>query len=472
LIRVTCGSQAFVIASLDEPTAECRDAMLRAYQAGTPPTIVAVDTTHDVNGVIDVVPVDPIATKKAEVVALLRDIGARDVRVTGVTYADQSTYSRDKLDRKRAARETQPLADAAHALVSTIEAEHRTDVALSAGELAASLTVNGKIHVNGKALTEQAIRGLSARLDSPMLGFILGVRDRMCEVNGKAHRARAAGDEVAALAYLAQSRADRETIAETIVRECRRAPDTALVMRTRNGGNNDVFAVVSPSYVPADAPSIVPGLLDGLPSDATGSWRYDAASTSWELRANVWTPNDTETLCVGEPFSAYASLRGRDNGTGRVGGAGGIEMLSCLNSMVYMQELARASRVHRGRVHVGMSAMVKAAQSSIGILCRAWGKARESVIVMSEKERLEGDTFLAGLFTQAIKRDMPGILVGRTSDHATALVKAYHQERRDPVQLVRSDMAQAWTRYIQTQPGAIRQDAEQAVGSWIVEGAR
>ncbi len=46
---------------------------------------------------------------------------------------------------------------------------------------------------------------------------------------------------------------------------------------------------------------------------------------------------------------------------------------------------------------------------------------------------------------------------------------AYASERRDPARLVRADIGQAWTRYIQDQPGAVRQDAERAIGAWMVQ---
>ncbi len=247
-------------------------------------------------------------------------------------------------------------------------------------------------------------------------------------------------------------------------------PNVELKLRTRNSENNDVFAIVSPSYVAADAPQIVGRLVDSLDRDAKGEYSYDPKSTSWELRASVWAPTPADQHAVGEPFAGFASLRGRDNGTGKARGSGGIEILACLNSLVYTAASSDVARVHRGRILHDVGAMIDGATKSIGVLCQAWGKARNVEIPCTPEEKATGDKFLVDLFGKMLKteRELVGVLAGRTADHASGLVAAYHAERRDHDRLVKADIGQAWTRYIQGQSAMIRQDAEDAIGSWMV----
>lgn len=54
--------------------------------------------------------------------------------------------------------------------------------------------------------------------------------------------------------------------------------------------------------------------------------------------------------------------------------------------------------------------------------------------------------------------------------HVEGLTRAYFDQRRDAVKLVRSDLAQGWTSYIQGQEASARRDGERAIASWIVGG--
>ena len=66
---------------------------------------------------------------------------------------------------------------------------------------------------------------------------------------------------------------------------------------------------------------------------------------------------------------------------------------------------------------------------------------------------------------------LSGVLPGRSAEHAKELTQAYFAERRDRSRLVRADLAQGWTRYVQGQPGDVRREAEQAIGAWMVGGS-
>jgi hypothetical protein len=50
-----------------------------------------------------------------------------------------------------------------------------------------------------------------------------------------------------------------------------------------------------------------------------------------------------------------------------------------------------------------------------------------------------------------------------------ALTRTYATERRNPYQVVRADMAHAFTRHIQDLPESTRRTAETAIGSWLVD---
>src|SRR5262249_10116615 len=156
--------------------------------------------------------------------------------------------------------------------------ERRSDLECSAAELAAAVKVNGKVSAFGYRLTEQAIRGVLGRTASPALSYVLGLRERVQENVARLRHAAAPGAEVDpsldGAAVERQVAQDKGQIAEVLVHELRAAGDVRLKLRTRKG-LDDVFAIVSPKYAPADAPEVIDQVLRGLPSDARGSWAYD-----------------------------------------------------------------------------------------------------------------------------------------------------------------------------------------------------
>jgi hypothetical protein len=375
---------------------------------------------------------------------------ATGTRMAKEGYAYQAT-------RKREHDAARPIREAGEALRAEVIGESREDRIVTAAEVGRAIAVNGKISAFGLHLTEQAIRGLATRLESPMLGYILGLRARIAAEHAKGDQADRVG-----------MRDDKAKIADILAHECARAGDVKVKLRTR-ASVGDVFAVVSPTYAPADAPAVLAEVLDDLPRDAKGTYSYDPSTTAWELRADVWTPTPVEEQAVGEAFSGYVSFQSRDDGGSSFRGGGGVLLLRCLNASTYTAESSNVRRIHRGTIMTDIGAMVLGATRAISALCKAWGTNRQEEIAAPVPLEVAIPGFYRWLLRDRTS-ELAGVLPGRSEEHAKALTQAFWGERRDPSKVVRSDLAQGWTRYIQDQPTAVRREAESAVGSWLVNG--
>ncbi len=355
------------------------------------------------------------------------------------------------------------VAEATDRLRTTVLAEKREDVIVSAGEIAKSVKVNGFASVMGLKLTEQAIRGLTTRLGSSALGHILGLRNRIAGEMGLPE-----GERNMKLVL-----SDKEEIARILRHECERFADTKLRLRTRTGSRQDVYAILSPTYAPADAPEVLDQLVNGLPSDTKASFAYDPASTQWELRAEVFTPTPAEKQVVGEAFEGYLSFSSRDDGTSRFNGGGGVNLIRCRNATTYTAEGIGVSRVHRGAILLDIEELVSKSGKCLHSLIAAWGQAREAVVEVPSGLTIEDA--IPGFWRHVLtdrRSELAGVLRGRTEEHVKGLTLAYFGERRDPEQVKRADFAQGWTKYIQGQESATRRVAEAAVGDWIVNNSR
>ena len=391
---------------------------------------------------------------------------AEQLFATGTRMADSGYASQAKRAIEHAAK--MPLADAANELAKMVRAEQREDIRIKAGQFGQGLHANGRITFDGLAIGEQAIRGLAGRIESPMLGYVLGLRDRIARNVGAMHAAEGGGAAETAARLKEQCRLDRAEIAAVVAYECKQSPDVELKLRARRAVG-DVFAVVSPSYTPADAPEVVSDLVDGMPSDAKGTFAYDGASTSWELRASIWTPTPVNEQAVGEAFEGYATFNSKDNGTGRFNGGGGVTLIRCLNASTYTASGVDVARVHRGGVRRDIDAMVQGALAAINALTIAWGTNRTAVVEAPSGVSL--NEAIPGFWRYCLqdrKSELAGILPGRTEAHIKGLSLAFFDERRDSSRLVRSDLAQGWTKYIQEQPAPVRREAESAIGDWLV----
>jgi hypothetical protein len=267
---------------------------------------------------------------------------------------------------------------------------------------------------------------------------------------------------------------DKASLLDVLERECKRNKDVPIKLRMRHG-LKDIFAIVSPDYGVADAPQVLAEIADQMPKEAKGTFSYDPGTTSWEIRANLWTPIPVAQQAVGEPFEGYTSIQSRDNGTGSLGGGGGIFLIRCLNASTYVAEGLRMRRIHRSGVLVDLPAMMATANQSIEILCKAWGQGRNAALdcrvfdaqqtLIPIEQVIPG--FYRGMLT-ARRGELVGVLPGRTEKHVKALAMAFDSERRNPNTVIRSDLAQGWTRYVQEQATPIRRDAERAIGAWMV----
>jgi hypothetical protein len=380
----------------------------------------------------------------------LRDAGVevnagQQLYETGTRMAEEGYQAQQQ--RKAEHDAAQPAEAAVNEGLSAIRSERREDVEVNAAQVARELRVsgNGIVQVAGLTLGEQALRGLCARIESPALSYLLGLRER-----GKA--------------------TDPQRLAETLRYECQQTPDKALKLRCRKG-IGDIFAVVSPSYTPADFPEVAGDILAALPPDAKGSWEYDPDATDWALRLDVFTPQPVDQQAVGEPFSGYVEISGRDNGTGRIGGSGGCELIRCLNASTYLAAGVEVSRVHRANVLRNLEAMLAKATQAIHVLCQAWGETRQIEVPTPAGIALSRELtqrMFRGLLTER-KGVLVGVLPGRTEEHVEQLAETFDSERREPARVVRSDVAQAWTRYSQAFPQVVQHDAQQAIGKWLVE---
>jgi hypothetical protein len=373
------------------------------------------------------------------------------VRMAQIGYRNQEARHAEFLAMR-------PAREALESLTSQIQDENRQDVTISARDFARSLhTTNGRLCVNGLALSEHAIRGVCTRIESPAIRYILGMRERIAAEMALGLKR----DDVAI-------EADRAKIADVLQHECARAYDVQLKMRTRRNPG-DVYAITSPTYAPADQPEVARQLMPQLPAGARASVSYDPGSTQWSLRLDVWTPTPVADHAVGEAFQGYVQIGSRDNGTGSVEGSGGIVMLACLNAGTYQAAGQGASRRHVGRVLLDVSRMIRKARASIDTLCAAWGEAREATIEVpsgvSIEDALPG--FWRHLLTDR-RSELVSVLPGRTESHVKALARTFDSERRDSSRIVRADMAHAWTRYVQDFPAPVQRAAEAAIGEWTV----
>ena len=301
-----------------------------------------------------------------------------------------------------------------------------------------------------------------------MLGYVLGVSDRMRELDRDPQRGvvKRAND------------VDRAAIAEVLRHECRQAAGERVRLRMRergHAGKPDCYAVLGEGYSPADAPEALAQVVRQLPDDARASVSYDCDSTTWELRASVWTTTPVAEQAVGEAFEGYVSFQSRDNGTSKFRGGGGVMLLRCLNASTYSADDSAIARVHRGRVLYDVSRMVARSLKAIDTLTAAWGVNRTAAIAVptvdKQEKRITLEDAIPGFYMymlRAKQTELAGVLSGRTVEHAANLTRAYFDERRDPAQLTRADLAQGWTRYIQDQPTDIRRDGELAIGDWLV----
>jgi hypothetical protein len=451
------------------------EAQAAAHAPATPPTPAPTEPAPKANSTFGgALVVDESARARIEARQAALRAGAvavdpgNQLYATGTRMADVGYATQQRRADEHAAK--LPVREAAALLSERVRAEKRRDVLVDASDVATRVEVDprGRIVFDGLLLTEQAIRGLCSRTESPSLRYLLGVRDRVAR---EAARGRQEADREA-------MRADREQLAQTLRYELRRAGTAKCKLRVRDGVG-DVFAALSPDFGNADAPELVDGILDKLPADALGTYSYDPVSTDWELRAVVQTTTPVQEQAVGEPFEGFASFGARDNGTRRLSGGGGVLILACLNAGVFVAPGRESSRIHRKNVLADVDTLIASAVSSIQVFVDSLGRAREDVVEVPAAEgsptgSMSLEEAIPGFWRWLLRdnrSELAGVLPGKSRDHVKVLSAAYADQRRDTGRVVRSDLAQAWTRAIQEFPTPVRRDAERAVGTWLRSAA-
>jgi hypothetical protein len=364
---------------------------------------------------------------------------------------------------KRAHDQLRPLAAVLDEIDQTIAAEKRHQRRVTSGEIGRLLSVNGKLKVDGYAIQEQALRNLLARLDSPALGMVLGMRERLAG-RSKLGALTAEGKQL-----------DKGMLLEIVQHECKMNPDVDLVLRLRDG-SGDCFTIVTPEYTVADAPSITPQIRAALAGDTRATWTYNPISTVWEIKAETFTPTPTQEMAVGEPFKAYSSISGGDGGITALWGGGGFVLIRCWNATTYLAEQDGSRKIHRGNVRGNIVQLVRGSLHAIETAIKAWGIARETVIpaeVHDGGKLVSIESVIPGYYRHMLtarRGELVGVLPGRTETHVGQLAKTFDSERRNRADITRADLANGYTRYIQDQPIEVRRTAEAAIGSWLVNG--
>lgn len=475
--RFADGGERQIFPSPAGTTIETRGPIVQAVPSGAP-----LGFSGGFHGGGDVVDLNAKARIEAQHAAInargvhvdaSQQVAGSGTRMMREGYETQAARAREHGAKMRAS-------EAIDAIVATVEAEKRRDVVVSAADVARNLVCNGKITIYDRKITVQAIRGFASRCESPMLGYVLGLYERIVEdARGAWALERPEGGATPTAEDLAMARtrreqahADRAKIGEVLVHELKRAGDTRITLRMRDAGLLDCYAALGPSYGRADAPDVLPKVRDAMGSDARATWAYDPTSTTWEVRASVWTPTPVAEQAIGEAFEGWVSYRSRDNGTGRLHGGGGVTLLRCYNASVYEAAGASVARVHRGRILDDVSSMTTGAMQAIDALCQAWGVARSAAIEIPSKVTIE--EAIPGFWRSLLadRRHLASVLPGRTAGRVKALSEAYFAERRDQDRVTRADFAQGWTRAIQEEPADVRRDAEAAIGDWLVNNSR
>jgi hypothetical protein len=337
--------------------------------------------------------------------------------------------------------------------------------------------LNGSdVYVNGSiglvlqgeryALTETAIKGLLARVDSSATSYVLSLRETMRDAIVACRQGQMKRD--ACDARIAAHKLEVGRVIGFALDQATR--DDMLRFRLRQA-THEVFAVVSCEYGRADLTDVAPELLSSLPRDARGNVTYDAASTAWSVQAEVWTPTPVSELAIGEAHRGGVDLRGRDDGGGSITGGGFVECIRCFNATVYQASTASGRRVHRGsRTVSDVARIVLDAGAGIDALVAAWGRpeTREAIDTGAVPLSKAIPGFYAWLLRDR-KSSLQGVLPGRSDRNVESLTRRYLEERRDDRHVTRGDLAQGFTRHAQDLAYDVRADVERGVGKWLVE---
>lgn len=257
----------------------------------------------------------------------------------------------------------QPFADTCQALSAKIASEERRDLVVSVTDLGVLDTPRLGISVGQDRylLRSHAVRGLLQSIGGgSAAGYIYSLRDRIQDQPLEILRGP-----------------DRSLIRTILRRELERAAsvDEPVKVRLRirrslaPGLHPEVFAAMTPTYAPCDAPAIIRQLSD---LEGSSAYSYDYASTGWTLAVQLQALQG-----MGEESTGYIAVWSRDNGTSALRTSAGLRMLRCTNQLAAMSGSA-TKRIHKGDIQIRASDLLREARltASCGIgilqLPRAW----------------------------------------------------------------------------------------------------
>ncbi len=351
--------------------------------------------------------------------------------------------------------------DACHCHAQRIEEEdRRDDVALVTmvrmrddGTLEATHVDDGPgARPSAYKLTEDAFNSLVTRMQIPAAGRYL----RQCwpalraaNVNGWIDRLASAELKASELARSAGRASEYAPIDMRIRHRAISRPGPGLE------GVREIFGIVSPDYADLDADKLDQAIAMAAPAGSRGRVTYDGRRSRWEILSE-----STVQPKVGEPFRAGVILTTDDAGGGAINGHAIVQMPLCLN-LIVIQTTATA---HFGIRHVGdIEAMARKfrdgfgkALGSITHFVHAWDLAVEDDVVRDVRGAsrralpTSTDDVMAGIFRDAIERELVPVRGVRTEDAVRGLVQAWRADTSATAGTTRAAVANAFTRWAHT----------------------
>lgn len=219
-------------------------------------------------------------------------------------------------------------------------------------------------------------------------------------------------------------------------------------VRTRNvvaaGGGRELYAVVSPRYVPYDVDAIAADVAELLPADARVRVRYDRQRTRIDaVLANPHHfPDSSGSATVGEAHRLTLRIRTADDGTGGFSLTWAAERIRCIN-LTLLRGKATVFRARHTRDD--LAEVVREALAAQGHVAEAFAATWRSAWTSYYADQIGGGRRLPGL--EALRRiafhgsvRLPGLTKVETWE---ALRAAWEVEPGDSVAAVHNAITRA-----------------------------
>lgn len=352
------------------------------------------------------------------------------------------------------------------ALAAQIAAEDREDSVALVTEI--TMAPNGSIVVNTVdgpgcqltpyVVTERAFSALVTRMQIPAAGrYLRACWPELRAENVNAWIARMRGTERRAeLAAAEAGRALGYTPLDVRLRTRKRLRDVI-------GGSvqREVFAAVGPAYADLDADKIAEAIALATPAGARGRVTYDGRRSRFEILFQSTV--QPRHFVAGEFFRAGVIVDTDDTGGGSIAGHAVVWQNLCLNLVIV--DVSRTA--HFAIRHIGdVDAMAKRfregfakAMGSIDHFVTAWDAAVEDDVVARARAIAAADGralpakaehVMAGIFRDAIERDLVPVRVAKTEDAVRGLLTAWESDQSGAAGPTRAAVVNAFTRYAHT----------------------